>query len=289
MRRLVFLSSIKVNGERTTNDRPKLKAEEILGRPARDTHLETSVLRTSLIHGPEVKGNLARMIQLLGRGLPVPREAVHNKRSMIARESLVSALLVLTTHPRTVGQTFLISDQVDLSVAELVAALAKGLDRHPRLLPVPPSLLDLAGRLVGRPEILQRLVGSLRVDSSKLTAETGWRPLVTPEAGLAATAKHYRTMRRGQASSAALAPPASPRQAVSSVPRPSESRRWSISGVRGNHPWKWSMSLEGSHPRRRTGHAYLGRDRHQAQTDDRDRWKADPLAHHEDLRRARDQ
>lgn len=207
VRRIVFLSSIKVNGERTRIDRPfteqtppapedaygrtKLEAELGLADLARDAALEVAIVRSPLIYGPGAKGNLARLMKLIERGWPLPLGAVQNRRSLIAIESLVSALLALGTHPNAAGKTFLISDQADISTADLVVALAEGLGRRANLWPVPVAWLEAAGGLLGRTETLQRLLGSLCVDSSRLTREIGWTPSVQTRAGLIAMARHY--------------------------------------------------------------------------------------------------
>jgi nucleoside-diphosphate-sugar epimerase len=195
VKRLVFLSSIKVNGESTPIDRPfteadeplpldaygqtKWEAEQALWTLSAETGLEVVVLRPPLIYGPGVKGNLRRLIRLVERGVPLPLGAVHNRRSMIALDNLVSALLVASTHLAAAGETFLVSDQHDLSTVDLLQQISAGLGRRSALWPVPVGLLRQLGTLAGRQAEFNRLTGSLQVDSSKLSEQLGWRPGVS--------------------------------------------------------------------------------------------------------------
>lgn len=218
--RLVFLSSIKVNGESTPVDRPfteadepapedaygitKLEAERALSELAKAGALEVRVLRSPLIYGAGAKGNLAELTRIIGHGLPLPLGAVRNRRSMVALDNLVSALVASADPAATGSSMHMISDQDDLSTPELIAAIACGLGRKARLLPLPPSLLSLAAGLAGRSEQARRLIGSLAVDSSKLTRDLGWRPHVRPREGLAdmarAFAQTFRPVAEGERS-----------------------------------------------------------------------------------------
>jgi nucleoside-diphosphate-sugar epimerase len=206
-RRLVYLSSIKVNGEATTgapfheDDAPapldaygqsKWEAEQRLGEIAAQTGLVLSVLRPPLIYGPGVKGNLARLLDWIARGRLLPLGSIANRRSLIYLENLIDAILAVMRHPAP-GRTYLVCDARDLSTPQLIRALARGLDRPPRLCPCPPSLLRLAGACTGQRAEIDRLLGSLQIDTSKITAELGWRPTRDPEQGLILTAKAWRT------------------------------------------------------------------------------------------------
>jgi nucleoside-diphosphate-sugar epimerase len=206
-RRVVFVSSIKVNGERTPIDRPfteadepapedsygltKLEAERELLKLAGDGAIEVGILRSPLVYGPDVKGNLAQLLRLLERGIPLPLAAVRNQRSLVGLDNLVSAIIATATSPGAKARTYLVSDQDDLSTPELITALASGLGRNSRLWPFPPSLLGSAAAVAGRSDQADRLLGSLTVDSSKITLELGWRPTVRSRDGLAAMAGHY--------------------------------------------------------------------------------------------------
>jgi UDP-glucose 4-epimerase len=204
--RLIYMSSIKVNGESTVNspfresDAPapldaygqsKWEAEQALRHVAAETALAVTVLRPPLIYGPGAKGNIARLLRWIERGLPLPFDSIVNRRSLIYIENLVDAMLAVMRHPDP-GGTYLISDAHDLSTPQLIRALARGLDQRPRLLPFPPSLLRLAGACTGQLDAIGRLVGSLQIDASKIAAEVGWRPAHHPEHGLILTAKAYR-------------------------------------------------------------------------------------------------
>lgn len=203
--RLIYMSSIKVNGEATTaapfreSDAPapldaygqsKWEAEQALDRIAAQTGLGVTVLRPPLIYGPGVKGNVARLLGWIARGLPLPFAAIANRRSLIYIDNLIDATLAAIHHPAP-GRTYLISDANDLSTPQLIRALARGLGRPPRLLPVPPALLRLAGACTGQSDAVGRLLGSLQVDSSRICAELGWRPAHEAEQGLILTAKAY--------------------------------------------------------------------------------------------------
>jgi nucleoside-diphosphate-sugar epimerase len=201
--RLIYLSSIKVNGEATTgapfreNDTPapldaygrsKWEAEQSLGRIAAQTGLALSILRPPLIYGPGVKGNVARLLGWIARGRPLPLGSIDNRRSLIYLENLIDAILAVMRHPAP-GRIYLVSDARDLSTPQLIRALARGLGRPPRLFSVPPSLLRLAGACTGQRDAVDRLLGSLQIDASRITAELGWRPAHDPEQGLILTAQ----------------------------------------------------------------------------------------------------
>lgn len=207
VRRFVYLSSVKVNGERTTgrpykeDDTPcpedaygttKWEAEQALRAIERETGLEVVILRPPLVYGPGVKGNFLRLMKLVARGWPLPLASVRNQRSMVYVGNLVDAILGCVRTPAAAGQTYLVSDGTDVSTPELVRALAKELGVAPRLFSFPPSLLTLGTSLLGKREEAARLLGSLQVDSSRIRRELGWRPPYTMEEGLAETARWFR-------------------------------------------------------------------------------------------------
>jgi nucleoside-diphosphate-sugar epimerase len=204
--RLVYMSSIKVNGEATIHSpfresdapapldaygRSKWEAEQGLGRIAAQTGLGLTVLRPPLIYGPGVKGNVARLLGWIARGRPLPLGSIDNRRSLIYLENLIDAILAVMRHPAP-GRLYLVSDARDLSTPQLIRALARGLGRPPRLFSVPPSLLRLAGACTGQRDAVDRLLGSLQIDASRITAELGWRPAHDPEQGLILTAQACR-------------------------------------------------------------------------------------------------
>ena len=208
VRRLVFLSSVKVNGERTrehpcTEDEPprpedaygasKWTAEQALARVAAETGLEAVVLRAPLVYGPGVKGNFLRLMQLVARGVPLPLGAVANRRSLIHAGNLAHAIVTALDAPRAAGRTYLVSDGEDVSTPELVRMLARALGVKPRLLPVPLAALGIAAALAGKRAELARLTGSLQVDSSRIRTELAWRPPFTLAQGLGLTARWYHS------------------------------------------------------------------------------------------------
>lgn len=202
VRRLVFISSVRVHGSRTAGapfdeasplaaedpyGRSKAEAERGLAEIARASSLEVVVLRPPLVYGPGVRGNFARLARLVARGVPLPFGAVRNRRSLVYVGNLVDAIVQSLTHPAAAGRTFMVSDGEDVSTAELVRRIARALGRSPRLVPVPPTLLRAAGALAGRREDVARLLGDLVVDSTLLRRTLGWTPPHTLEEGLAAT------------------------------------------------------------------------------------------------------
>ncbi len=142
------------------------------------------VVRPPLVYGPGVKGNLARLLKLVRLGLPLPLGALQNKRSLIGLDNLVDLLIRCVDHPEAAGQTFLVSDGEDLSTPDLIRQMAAAMNRSPRLFPLPISLLRLAGSAFGKRAEIDRLVGSLQIDSSHTRRVLGWTPPVSVEEGV---------------------------------------------------------------------------------------------------------
>ena len=200
VRRFVFVSSIKVNGERTNLGMPfsaedvpapldpygisKMEAEHGLREIAAQTGMEVVIIRPPLVYGPGVKANFATLMRWLGRGVPLPLGAVHNRRSLVALDNLVDLIVTCTVHPGAANQTFLVSDDEDVSTTELLRRMGRAMNRPVRLIPVPGSLLKLAAALVGKPDVAQRLCGSLQVDIQKTRRLLGWSPPLTLDQGL---------------------------------------------------------------------------------------------------------
>lgn len=200
VKRLVYISSIKVTGEETIGgcrytelDAPgpqdpyslsKWEAEQALHRVAQETGLEVVIVRPPLVYGPGVKGNFAKMMKVLGRGIPLPLASVRNLRSLVYVGNLVDALILCATHPAAAGQTYLVSDGEDVSTPELLRQLGEAMGSPVRLIPCPPIFLRLGGRLIGKFDQIERLTGSLRVDCDKIRRELGWQPPFTLRDGL---------------------------------------------------------------------------------------------------------
>ena len=200
VRRFVFISSIKVNGEQTLRGVPfkegdapdpsdayaisKLEAEQGLWEIGRDTDMEIVVIRPPLVYGPEVKGNFASLVTLVRRGLPLPLGAVKNKRSFVSLDNLVDLITVCIVHPRAANQLFLVSDGDDLSTPELLRRVATAVKKPAILIPVPNRFLEFAAFLLGRKMQAQRLLGSLQVDIAKVRDVLNWEPLISVDEGL---------------------------------------------------------------------------------------------------------
>ena len=189
-RRFVFVSSIKVNGEATkpgvpfsADDIPapldaygisKMEAEQGLREIAFQTGMEVVIIRPPLVYGPGVKANFAAMMRWLRRGVPLPLGAIHNQRSLVALDNLVDLIVTCLTHPAAANQTFLVSDGEDVSTTELLRRMGQAMGRPARLIPVPASWLKLAAAMVGKPDVAQRLCGSLQVDIEKTRRLLGY-------------------------------------------------------------------------------------------------------------------
>ena len=209
VRRFIFVSSIKVNGEDTPHGKPfteddtpapvdpygisKREAEERLRQLAAETGLEVVIIRPPLIYGPGVKANFLNLLKIVDKGLPLPLASITNARSLLYLGNLIDAIVLCIDHPQAAGQVFLVSDGEDVSTSELIRRVATALDRRARLLPFPPSLMRLAGKLTGKSMAVDRLLGSLVIDSGKIRRELGWTPPYTMADGLAATAKWYKS------------------------------------------------------------------------------------------------
>jgi len=208
VRRLVFVSSVKVNGEHTEtrpfteNDAPrpedaygksKWEAEQALARIAAETGLQSVVLRPPLVYGPGVKGNFLRLMAWVARGRPLPLGTVANRRSLIYVGNLVDAIVKAVEEPQAPGETFLVADSQDVSTPDLVRGLAAALGVKPHLVSFPLAPLQLAAALAGQGTGFSSLTGSLQVDSSRIRRDLDWRPRFTFAQGLAETARWYRS------------------------------------------------------------------------------------------------
>ena len=205
VRRFVFVSSIKVNGEETFPLRPftedddtapqdsyaisKWEAEQVLHQVAQETGLEIVIVRPPLVYGPGVKGNFAQMLKVVYRGIPLPLASVQNRRSLIYVGNLVDALIACAIHPAAAGQTFLVCDGESISTPGLLRQLAAAMAVPLRLFPCPIALLKMAGKLAGKSQQLERLLGSLEIDSAKIRCKLNWAPPYSLQQGLRETAE----------------------------------------------------------------------------------------------------
>jgi nucleoside-diphosphate-sugar epimerase len=207
IRRFVYLSSIKVNGEQTVIpftelDPPnpqdpygvsKWEAEEALARVSTQTGMETVVVRSPLVYGLGVRGNFFQLLNILRRGIPLPLASIRNQRSLIYLGNLVDALARCVHDPRAAGRTYLVSDGEDLSTPELVRRLSVAMRSNVCLWTCPTSLLNWMGQIAGKRAMIDRLVGSLQVNSSKIRTELDWHPPFTVDAGLSETAAWFQS------------------------------------------------------------------------------------------------
>lgn len=201
VRRLVFMSTIKVNGEERESaygpaDTPaptdpygvaKLLAEQALFQTARETGGEAVVIRPPLVFGPGAKGNFPRLLSLVGKGLPLPFGSIRNRRSLVSVWNLVDLTCVALEHASAPGGVYFAAEERDLSTPELLGVIARAMGRRPNVWPFPPSLLRALFALVGRNEEFVRLSGSLCVDRSPTRNHLGWTPPVSLEEGMAMT------------------------------------------------------------------------------------------------------
>ena len=200
VRRFVYLSSIKVNGEATHDGCPftpndlaapqdpygisKHEAEVGLRTIARTTGMQVVIIRPTLVYGAGAKGNFKSLMKLVARGLPLPLASIDNRRSLVGIDNLVDFIITCLEHPAAANETFLVSDGEDLSTPDLIRRMAHSMNRPARLLPVPKSVLMAAAAMLGKRDMAQRLCGSLQVDISKSRALLGWNPPMSVDEGL---------------------------------------------------------------------------------------------------------
>ncbi len=212
VKRFIFISSIKVNGEATLPGHPfraddvpapedaygisKREAEDGLRELCLNSTMKFVIIRPPLVYGAGVKGNFYSMLRWLDKGIPLPLAAIQNQRSLIAVDNLVDLIITCIQHPLAANQTFLASDGVDLSTPELLTKTASALGKRARLLPMPTGLLDVVARCFGKTAAAQKLCGSLQVDIGKTRDRLGWRPPVGVEQALRASAEHYLETRK---------------------------------------------------------------------------------------------
>ncbi|MGL5109871.1 MAG: UDP-glucose 4-epimerase family protein [Vibrio ordalii] len=208
VKRFVFISSIKVNGESTLNQYPfkssdvpcfndaygqsKSEAERQLSKLAEETGLEVVIIRPTLVYGPGVKANFASLMNLVSKGVPLPFACItQNKRSLVSVTNLVDLIITCIDHPKAANQTFLVSDDCDVSTSQMIREMARALDKPRWQLPVPIGCYKLAGKLFNKSNVVDRLIGSLQVDISHTKEILGWTPPQTLEEGFKETAEAF--------------------------------------------------------------------------------------------------
>lgn len=200
VKRFIFISSVKVNGESTTNASPfshtslpapednygrsKQAAEDGLRTLVANSGMELVVIRPPLVYGPGVKGNFRSLLTVAEKNLPLPLGAINNQRSMVALDNLVDLIMTCITHPHAANQTFLVSDDQDISTTQLLEMMTRAAGKSPRLLAVPMSWLRLVGKLTGKQAVIERLCGNLQVDISHTKKMLGWQPPISVEDGI---------------------------------------------------------------------------------------------------------
>jgi nucleoside-diphosphate-sugar epimerase len=205
VKRFIFISTVKVLGE--GRDQPynasdpavpvgpyavsKWEAEQGLLEIAAKSEMEVVVLRPPLVYGPGVKANFLRLLQLVNSGVPLPLGCIQNRRSLVYVGNLIDAIAVCLAHPAAAGKSYLVSDGENVSTTELVRRIGFALRRPSRLLPLPSNCIRWTGKLLGKEAAVERLLGSLAVDSTQIQADLEWTPPYTMQAGLEATAEWY--------------------------------------------------------------------------------------------------
>ncbi|MEO8166354.1 MAG: SDR family oxidoreductase [Betaproteobacteria bacterium] len=207
VKRFLFLSSVKVNGERSAgrgfveSDPPapvdrygasKAEAESRLKEVAFENGMELVIVRPPLVYGPGVAANFLKLLGTVDGGVPLPLASIRNRRSLIYLGNLVHALGACLSHRDAANRTFFVSDDEDVSTPQLIREIAAALGKQPRLLPFPPGWLRAVAFVSGRSDQMDRLTGSLQVDISSIESALGWRPPHTLQQGLEQTVSWYR-------------------------------------------------------------------------------------------------
>lgn len=203
LRRFIYISSVKVNGESTNGRLPftekdipapedaygisKLEAEQALIELTKNSGMDLVIIRPPLVYGPGVKANFLSLIKLSSIPIALPFGLVHNKRSMVFVGNLVDFICACIEHPSAANEVFLVSDGEDISLKELITHIRKALGRRANMLPVPVFLLNLLGIITGKKAVIDRLVGDLQLDSTKAQSLLGWKPPFSVQQGIEQT------------------------------------------------------------------------------------------------------
>lgn len=205
--RFIFTSTIKVNGEATPPQTPfdehsppnpnnpygqsKWEAEQALIDICSSSKMEYCILRPPIVYGPKIKGNFQSLLGLCQKNPPLPLASIKNKRSLIYVKNLTNAIIACLENPQAANQLFLVSDEDDLSVPELITKICLAFGQKPKLFPFPAILLKFLGIITRKSNSIQRLLDSLCLNSQKIQTQLKWHPPFTVEEGLQATAKAY--------------------------------------------------------------------------------------------------
>lgn len=199
VKRFIFLSSIGVNGISNStpffaSDTPapvedyaisKFEAELGLKKIAAETGMEVVIIRPPLVYGPDAPGNFGKLARLANKNLPLPLGAIHNKRSLVGLDNLVDLIVTCIDHPHAANQTFLVSDDQDVSTTQLLQLMIRAAGKKPKLLPIPMSWLALAGKLTAKQAVIERICSNLQVDIAHTKQTLGWKPPLSVEEGIA--------------------------------------------------------------------------------------------------------
>jgi nucleoside-diphosphate-sugar epimerase len=207
VKRFIFISSIKVNGESTVNENKytsfhkmmpedpygisKAEAEAGLIDISSKTGMEVVIIRPPLVYGPGVKGNFLKLLRISNRNVPLPFGLVQNKRSMIYLNNLVDFIVTCVDHSDASDKVFLISDGQDLSLKKLLVLIKRSMNRTTILLPVPIIVFKLLGKLMGKQEVVKRLIGNLKIDTSDAKKYLNWTAPHSVEVGIKATVDDF--------------------------------------------------------------------------------------------------
>lgn len=213
VKRFVFVSSVKVNGESTAarpfcaSDVPmpcdpygqsKMEAEQALQKFARESGLEVVIVRPPLVYGPGVKANFLNLMKMVRTGVPLPFGRAGNLRSLVAIDNLVDLLVVCSTHVNAPGNIFMVSDGADLDIKALVKNIASAMNRRVWLMPIPVGLMTACAKLLGKQGVIERLLGSLQVDITHTQATLNWQPVITPLVAIEKTVAHLWSVNGGK-------------------------------------------------------------------------------------------
>lgn len=213
VKRFIFLSSVKVNGENSELEKPfkafdnpmpkdpygntKLEAEQALMALTNTVDMEVVIIRPPLVYGPDVKGNFLSLLFFVQRRIPLPMGAIKNKRSLVFLENLVDLIRVCMSHPEASNRVFLVSDDEDVSTTDLLRSIGCHLNKRPFLIPLPTKLILMGFALIGKMEYAKRLVGDLQVDISETKHLLEWKPPVSLDQGVKKTAAWYSIEKGG--------------------------------------------------------------------------------------------